>query len=172
MPSSTAWRGSPSRWPQGTRASSVRVAIGSDHAGFRLKDHLASHLKELGHAVEDLGTDSEEPTDYPPICAAVGRTVREGRADRGVVLGGSGQGEQIAANKVRGVRAALCNDLYTARLSRSHNDANVLAMGARIVAPDLAREILETWLGTSFEGGRHDRRIREIEDIEREEGDG
>jgi ribose 5-phosphate isomerase B len=148
----------------------VVVAIGSDHAGFRLKEALARHLKELGHDVLDLGTDSEEPTDYPPICAAVGRAVREGRAERGVVLGGSGQGEQIAANKVRGVRAALCHDLYTARLSRQHNDANVLAMGARIVAPELAREILEVWLATAFEGGRHDRRLRRIEDIEREEG--
>jgi ribose 5-phosphate isomerase B len=146
------------------------VAIGSDHAGFRLKETLAAHLKVLGHEVEDVGTDSEEPTDYPPICAAVGRAVRDGRAERGVVLGGSGQGEQIAANKVRGVRAALCNDLYTARLSRQHNEANVLSMGSRIVAPELATEILEVWLDTAFEGGRHERRNRQIEDIEREEG--
>jgi ribose 5-phosphate isomerase B len=147
----------------------VEIAIGSDHAGFRLKEVLAAHLKELGHDVENVGTDSEEPTDYPPICAAVGRAVREGRAERGVVLGGSGQGEQIAANKVRGVRAALCNDLYTARMSRRHNDANVLAMGARIVAPELAREILEVWLDTAFDGGRHERRIEQIEEIERDE---
>jgi ribose 5-phosphate isomerase B len=150
----------------------VQIAIGSDHAGFRLKDALAAHLKELGHDVDDVGTDSEEPTDYPPICAAVGRAVREGRAARGVVLGGSGQGEQIAANKVRGVRAALCNDLYTAQMSRRHNDANVLAMGARIVAPELAREILEVWLDTAFDGGRHERRIEQIEEIERDEAEG
>jgi len=148
----------------------VRVAIGSDHAGFRMKETLATHLKELGHEPLDLGTDSEEPADYPPICAAVGRAVRDGVADRGVVLGASGQGEQIAANKVRGVRAALCHDQYTARMSRRHNDANVLSMGARIVATELAREILDVWLDTSFEGGRHDRRVRQIEDIEREEG--
>jgi ribose 5-phosphate isomerase B len=148
----------------------MRVAIGSDHAGFRLKEALAAHLKELGHDALDLGTDSEEPADYPPICAAVGRAVRDGVAERGVVLGGSGQGEQIAANKVRGVRAALCHDLYMARMSRQHNDANVLSIGARVVAPELAREILEVWLDTSFEGGRHDRRVRQIEDIEREEG--
>jgi ribose 5-phosphate isomerase B len=148
----------------------VRVAIGSDHAGFRLKEALARHLKELGHDALDLGTDSEEPTDYPQICAAVGRAVRDGRADRGVVLGGSGQGEQIAANKIRGVRAALCHDLYTARMSRKHNDANVLSMGARVVAPGLAREILEAWLDAAFQGGRHERRVRQIEDIEREEG--
>jgi ribose 5-phosphate isomerase B len=150
----------------------VRLAIGSDHAGFRMKETLAAHLKLLGHEVEDVGTDSEEPTDYPPISAAVGRAVRDGRAERGVVLGGSGQGEQIAANKVRGVRAALCNDLYTARMSRRHNDANVLSMGARIVAPELAMEILEVWLDTAFEDGRHERRIRQIKDIEREEAKG
>jgi ribose 5-phosphate isomerase B len=147
----------------------VRVAVGGDHAGFRLKLELVAHLKELGHRVDDLGTDSEDPADYPAICAAVGRAVRDGLADRGVVLGGSGQGEQIAANKVRGVRAALCNDLYTARMSREHNDANVLSIGARIVASALAREIVELWLTTSFEGGRHERRVRQIEDIEREE---
>jgi ribose 5-phosphate isomerase B len=150
----------------------VRLAIGSDHAGYRLKEDLESYLKELGHDVEDLGTDSEEPVDYPPYCAAVGRAVRDGRADRGIVLGGSGQGEQISANKVRGVRAALCNDLFTARLSREHNDANVLSMGARIVAPPLARAIVRVWLETGFDGGRHQRRIRLIEEIEREEGGG
>jgi ribose 5-phosphate isomerase B len=150
----------------------VRVAVGADHAGFSLKGDLIHHLKELGHEVEDLGTDSEEPADYPPICAAVARTVRDRRADRGVVLGGSGQGEQIAANKVRGTRAALCNDLYTARMARRHNDANVLAMGARIVAPALARQILEVWLDTEFEGGRHQPRIEQIGEIEAEEASG
>jgi ribose 5-phosphate isomerase B len=148
------------------------VVIGADHAGFALKEDLEQHLKELGHEVDDLGTDSEEPVDYPPICAAVARAVRDGRADRGVVLGGSGQGEQIAANKIRGVRAALCNDLYTARMSRRHNDANVLAMGARIVAPALAREIVALWLETAFEGGRHERRVNQIAEIENEEGKG
>ncbi|MGH2676676.1 MAG: ribose 5-phosphate isomerase B [Actinomycetota bacterium] len=150
----------------------MRVAIGADHAGFALKGDLVRFLKELGHEVQDLGTDSEEPTDYPPICAAVARSVRDGRADRGVVLGGSGQGEQIAANKVRGIRAALCNDLYTARMSRLHNDATVLSMGARVVAPALANDILRLWLDTGFEGGRHQRRIEQIEGIEREEANG
>ena len=148
----------------------MRIAIGSDHAGYVLKEDLKIHLKELGHDVEDVGTHSEEPVDYPAYCAEVGRAVRDGRAERGIVLGGSGQGEQISANKVRGVRAALCNDLFTARLSRQHNDANVLSIGARIVAPELAREILRTWLETGFDGGRHERRLRQIEDIEREEG--
>jgi ribose 5-phosphate isomerase B len=127
-----------------------------------LKEHFKQTLAALGHDVDDHGTDSEVSVDYPPICIAVGKTVAHGRADRGIVLGGSGQGEQIAANKVRGIRAALCNDLYTARLSREHNDANVLAMGGRIVAFDLADEILKLWLATPFAGGRHQRRIDEI----------
>ncbi|MGH8900750.1 MAG: ribose 5-phosphate isomerase B [Egibacteraceae bacterium] len=144
----------------------MRVAIGSDHAGYPLKCHLIDTLRTLGHQVADHGTNSEEPVDYPPICAGVGRAIAEGRADRGIVLGGSGQGEQIAANKVRGVRAALCNDLYTARLSREHNDANVLSIGGRIVAPGLADEIVALWLSTPFDGGRHARRIAQITEIE------
>ncbi len=144
----------------------MRVAIGSDHAGFPLKQHLVSTLEEMGHEVDDQGTDSEESVDYPPICAGVGRTVAGGNADRGIVLGGTGQGEQISANKVRGVRAALCHDLFTTRLSRQHNDANVLAMGARVVAPALADEIVELWLSTEFEGGRHSERLEQIAEIE------
>ena len=144
----------------------MRVAIGSDHAGFVLKTHLSETLRSLGHDVVDYGTDSEKPVDYPPICADVGRSVVKGETDRGIVLGGSGQGEQISANKVRGIRAALCNDLYTARMSREHNDANVLAIGARIVAAPLADEILTLWLTTPFEGGRHERRIALIHEIE------
>jgi ribose 5-phosphate isomerase B len=145
----------------------MRIAVGADHAGFALKEHLKSALGALGHQCVDLGAFDETPTDYPPICAAVGRAVVAGEAELGVVLGGSGQGEQIAANKVAGVRAALCNDLFTARLSRQHNDANVLAIGARIVAPDLAREILTVWLATRFEGGRHQRRVEQIAALER-----
>jgi ribose 5-phosphate isomerase B len=147
----------------------VRVSIGSDHAGFLLKQHLVETLTKWGHEVVDLGTDSEEPVDYPPICAAVARTVARGEVDRGIVLGGSGQGEQIAANKVHGVRAALCNDLYLARMSRQHNDANVLALGGRIVAPPLAEEIVQLWLDTHFDGGRHERRIGQIAEIERDQ---
>ena len=147
----------------------MKIAIGADHAGFALKTHLLSELDRLGHEVVDLGTHDTTSVDYPEICANVGRAVAEGRADRGVVVGGSGQGEQMAANKVPGVRAALCNDLYTARMSRSHNDANVLAIGARIVAPALADEILTLWLTTPFEGGRHERRVAQIAEIEREE---
>jgi ribose 5-phosphate isomerase B len=147
----------------------VRIAVGGDHAGYPLKQHLLGVLKEDGHDVDDLGTHSEDPVDYPIYCAAVGRAVVRGDADRGIVLGGSGQGEQMSANKVRGIRAALCNDLYTARMARAHNDANVLSIGARIVAAELADEITRIFLSTPFEGGRHVRRLEEITAIEDEE---
>lgn len=145
----------------------MRIAIGADHAGFPLKQHLVVTLARLGHSVHDHGTHSEAAVDYPPICAQVARLVTSGKADRGIVIGGSGQGEQMAANKVHGVRAALCNDLYTARMSRAHNDANVLAMGGRIVAFGLADEIVALWLDTPFDGGRHQRRVELIGEIER-----
>jgi ribose 5-phosphate isomerase B len=147
----------------------MRIAIGSDHAGFPLKQHLIGVLEAGGHEVDDRGTDSTESVDYPPICAGVAKEVVEGRAERGIVLGGSGQGEQIAANKVRGARAALCNDLYTAEFSRTHNDANVLSIGARVVGLGLAEEILRVWLETEFEGGRHQRRVDQLAAIERGE---
>jgi len=147
----------------------VRIAIGGDHAGYPLKQHLIGVLKEWNHDVDDLGTHSEDPVDYPIYCAAVARAVAGGEAEVGIVLGGSGQGEQIAANKVHGVRAALCNDLYTARMCRAHNNANVLSIGARIVAAELADEITNIFLTTPFEGGRHVRRIEEISAIESEE---
>jgi ribose 5-phosphate isomerase B len=146
----------------------MRIAIGADHAGFPLKEHLVATLTQLGHHVDDRGTYTDAPTDYPPICADVARRVVGGQADRGIIIGGSGQGEQIAANKVRGIRAALCNDLYTARLSRQHNDANVLTLGGRIVAFPLADEIVALWLITDFEGGRHQRRLDQIAEIERQ----
>jgi ribose 5-phosphate isomerase B len=147
----------------------VKVAIGADHAGFELKQHLVALLADDGHEVLDCGTHSTDSVDYPPICAEVGRLVAAGDADRGIVLGGSGQGEQIAANKVAGVRAALCHDLYLARMSRLHNDANVLAMGGRVVAAGLATEILRLWLDTPFEGGRHQARIDQIAAIEQQQ---
>lgn len=149
----------------------TRIAIGSDHAGYQLKTRLVSRLSGLGHDVVDLGTHSAEPVDYPVYCAAVGRAVVAGDATFGIVLGGSGQGEQLAANKVRGVRAALCNDLYTARMARSHNDANVLAIGARVVGEGLADEIVDTFLGTGFEGGRHGRRVQQLALLEAAFGD-
>ena len=147
----------------------MKIAIGSDHAGFELKQHFVKALADWGHEVIDFGTDSEEPVDYPFFCASVARAVVRGEAERGIVLGGSGQGEQLAANKVRGARAALCNDLFTARLSRCHNNANVLSMGGRIVAFGLADEILELWLETEFEGGRHEKRLEQLAQIEEEE---
>jgi len=144
----------------------MRIAIGADHAGFPLKQHLLATLARLGHVIEDRGTHSDAAVDYPAICAEVARLVTSGHADRGIVVGGSGQGEQMAANKIHGARAALCNDLYTARMSREHNDANVLAIGGRIVAFQLAEEIVTLWLDTPFEGGRHQRRIDQIAQIE------
>src|SRR5262249_13455666 len=147
----------------------MRIVIGADHAGFLLKQPVVATLARLNHQVDDRGTHDETPIDYPPICAEVARRVADGLADRGIVIGGSGQGEQIAANKVHGIRAALCNDLYTARLSREHNDANVLAIGGRIVAPDLADEIVALWLATPFAGGRHLRRVNQIAEIEVDE---
>jgi ribose 5-phosphate isomerase B len=144
------------------------IAVSSDHAGFELKQHLAARLRDAGHEVVDFGTDSTDPVDYPPFCAAVGRAVRDGDAEVGLIVGGSGQGEQLAANKVRGVRAALCNGLFTARLARAHNDANVVTMGARVVGVGLAEEILDTFLETPFDGGRHARRVDMITALEAE----
>jgi ribose 5-phosphate isomerase B len=145
----------------------MRIAIGADHAGFALKQHFLATLELLGHQVEDLGTHSDDPVDYPAICARVASAVVERRVDRGVIVGGSGQGEQIAANKIVGIRAALCNDLYTARMSREHNDANVLSIGGRIVGVGLADEIIKLWLETSFAGGRHQRRVDQIAQLEK-----
>ncbi|HUF32794.1 MAG TPA: ribose 5-phosphate isomerase B [Acidimicrobiales bacterium] len=147
----------------------MRIAIGSDHAGFLLKAVVAEHLAARGHEVDDLGTDSDAPVDYPPFCAGVGRAVVRGDADLGIVLGGSGQGEAIAANKVRGVRAALCHDELTARLARQHNDANVLSLGGRLLGTTLALVIVDAFLAASFEGDRHVARLDQIATIEQEE---
>ena len=147
----------------------MRICLGADHAGFPLKSLVAKHLADHGHDVIDLGTDSEASVDYPSFCAAVGRQVVAGEADRGIVMGGSGQGEAIAANKVHGVRAALCHDEWTARFARLHNDANVLSMGGRLLGEALALAIVDVFLETDFEGGRHVRRLDQIADIEKEE---
>jgi ribose 5-phosphate isomerase B len=147
----------------------MRIALGSDHAGFVLKTAVAKHLVDQGHELLDLGTDSEESVDYPGFCAAVGRAVVSGKVDFGIVMGGSGQGEQIAANKVHGVRAALCLDEFTARLAREHNDANVLSLGGRIVAEHFALHIVDVFLATAFEGGRHVARLDQISQIEKDE---
>ncbi len=146
-----------------------KIAIGADHAGFELKQHLIKYLSSQGLQVVDYGTDSTESVDYPEICANVARTVRDGEAEVGIVLGGSGQGEQIAANKVHGVRAALCNDLYLAEMARSHNNANVLSMGGRVVSHQQAEQIVDKFLSTEFEGGRHERRVAQLSEIEKSE---
>ncbi len=147
----------------------MKVAIANDHAGYPLKLAVMEHLRELGHDVDDLGTYSEDPVDYPPFCAACARHVVAGRAEIGIVIGGSGQGEQISANKVHGARAALCHDEYTARLARQHNNANILALGARILATVLACDIVDMFLSSEFQGGRHQHRIDEISAIEVDE---
>jgi ribose 5-phosphate isomerase B len=147
----------------------MRIAMGADHAGFSLKEDLKGFLEAEGHQVIDVGTDSTDPVDYPAFCAAAARAVADGRADRGILLGGSGQGEQIVANKIDGIRASLCHDLYSARLAREHNDANVLGMGARVIAATYAREVVRLWLETQFAGGRHEQRIEQIAMIERGE---
>lgn len=147
----------------------MRVAIGNDQAGYALKATLLAWLTSHGHTVDDQGTDGREPVDYPPICADVGRLVAGGAADRGVILGGSGMGETIAANKIPGVRAGLCHCLYTARISRTNNDANVLVLGAKVIAPALAEEIADVWFSTQFQGGRHTRRVEQIAALDRRE---
>jgi ribose 5-phosphate isomerase B len=145
----------------------MKVVLAADHAGFALKQHLMQWLIAAGHEPVDLGTSSEEPVDYPPLCAAAARAVVRGDAVVAVVIGGSGQGEQIAANKVVGARAALCHDEWMSEMARRHNDANVLAMGGRVIAAARAELILQTFLATPFDGGRHARRVAQITDLER-----
>ncbi len=142
------------------------VAIGADHGGYELKERLKGHLRDWGYTVLDQGTDTEEAVDYPDFAEAVANAVARGDAWRGVVIDSAGIGSSIAANKVPGVRAALCYDRAGARNSREHNDANVLTLGARMIAAEAAREILAVWLGTPFAGGRHQRRVEKIRAIE------
>jgi len=141
----------------------MRIAIGSDHAGVGYKTMLVTLLQDLGHEVQDFGTNSEDAVDYPDFIRPVATAVAHGHFERGIVLGGSGNGEQMAANKVRGVRCALCWDATTARLARQHNDANVLSLGQRVIGIETAKEIVQVFLATHFEGGRHQRRIDKLE---------
>jgi len=143
------------------------VAIAADHAGYRLKEDLKAYLAELGYAVIDCGAGGTDPVDYPDFALAVAELVAAGRAECGIVIDGAGIGSSVAANKVPGVRAALCYDLATAVNSREHNDANVLTLGAGLIGGTLARQIVRTWLETRFAGGRHARRVGKIVDIER-----
>ncbi len=142
----------------------MKIAIGSDHAGFAYKERIRKMLAEAGHEVRDFGTYSEAPCDYPTFIRPVAEAVARGEFERGIVLGGSGNGEAIVANRVRGVRCAIGWDLRSARLSREHNDANVLSLGQRMVAIEEALEIVELWLATPFQGGRHAERIRMIDE--------
>jgi len=144
----------------------MRFAIGCDHAGLLLKGTLAQHLREQGHQVQDFGTDTPASCDYADFAAAVARAVAAGEADQGLLVCGTGVGMSMAANKVHGVRAAVVSDTFSARATRQHNDANVLCMGERVVGPGLALDILDAWLGASFEGGRHQRRIDKIMALE------
>ena len=142
----------------------MKIAIGSDHAGFQYKEKIKEFLRTLGHDVTDFGTDSEEPVDYPLFCRPVALAVARGEVDRGVVLGGSGNGEAMTANRVKGVRCALCWNSESARLGRRHNDANVISLGQRMMSEVEALEIVRVWLNTEFEGGRHLRRIQMLDE--------
>jgi ribose 5-phosphate isomerase B len=142
----------------------MRIALASDHAGFRYKSMLFKHLTELGHDVRDFGTHSEEAVDYPDFVMPAAEAVARGECERGIVLGGSGNGEAIAANRVKKVRCALCWNEETARLGRQHNDANVISLGQRLITEEQARAIVNMWLETPFEGGRHLRRIQKLDE--------
>ena len=152
-----------------TGITNKRLVIGADHAGFKLKQDLAEHLREKGYEVRDIGTHDENAVDYPDLAAEVARSVGRGEFSRGLLVCGTGLGVAITANKVAGVRAVTANDPESARLSRAHNDANVLAIGARLVAADQARAIVDVWLTTDFEGGRHKGRVDKISRVEAEE---
>jgi ribose 5-phosphate isomerase B len=141
----------------------MKIAIGSDHAGFEYKEKIKILLGELGHEVQDFGTFSAQPVDYPLFIRPVAESVARGEHERGIVLGGSGNGEAMVANKVPGIRCALCWNIDTARLAREHNDSNVLSLGQRMMPEEVALEIVKVWLITPFAGGRHARRIALIE---------
>jgi ribose 5-phosphate isomerase B len=147
----------------------MKIAIGSDHAGFQYKDKIREFLEALGHSVTDFGTHSEEPVDYPLFIRPVAEAVARREFDRGIVLGGSGNGEAITANRIKGIRCALCWNADSAGLARRHNDANMLSLGQRLISLETALEIVQVWLQTSFEGGRHQRRIDLIDAPEKQE---
>lgn len=146
----------------------MKIAIGSDHAGFRLKEEIKGLIEDLGHDVLDLGTTGEDSVDYPDFARAVSQAVSAGEAGLGVLICGTGLGMAIAANKIPGIRAVTCSDTFSARMSREHNDANVLCIGARVIGGGLAREVVAQWLSADFQGGRHGRRVGKISDIETE----
>jgi ribose 5-phosphate isomerase B len=146
----------------------LKIAIGADHGGVELKDDLRTFLEELGHSVVDVGTQGDHSVHYPVFAAKVARSIAEGGADRGILICGTGIGMSVVANRFPGVRAALCQDLYTCILSRRHNDANCLVLGGRVLGKGIAREMVKTWIETAFDGGRHGVRLAQIEELERE----
>ncbi|HEX4960659.1 MAG TPA: ribose 5-phosphate isomerase B [Thermoanaerobaculia bacterium] len=143
----------------------MKIGIGSDHAGYRYKEEIKKYLTKLGHEVKDFGTNSEMTVDYPAFIRPVAEAVASGEVERGIVLGGSGNGEAMVANRVRGVRCALCWNEESARLGRQHNDANVISLGQRMMTLETALAIVKIWLDTPFEGGRHVRRIQMIDEL-------
>jgi len=145
----------------------MKVALASDHGGYKLKEAIKSYLEELKIEYEDFGTFSEESVDYPDFAYKAAKAIQEGRADRGIFICGTGIGISMAANKVRGIRAALCYNIFAAEMSRRHNDANVLCLGGRVLGEELAKAIVKVWLETPFDGGRHKRRIDKISEIEK-----
>jgi len=148
----------------------LKLAIGSDHGGFRLKEDLKQFLSEEGIAYEDFGTYSPDSVDYPDIAESVAQAVLQGRCAKGILVCGTGIGISIAANKIPGIRAALCHDTFSAKATREHNDSNILAMGERVIGFGLAREIVRTWLGAEFAGGRHANRVNKISQLEKRYG--
>ena len=144
----------------------MKIAIGSDHAGFKLKEVIKNYLVTLNYSVEDFGTHSEERADYPDFAFPVALNVANGNFEVAILICGTGIGMSIAANKVKGIRASLCNDLYTAHVAKEHNDANVLCMGGRVVGEEVAKEIVKVWLSSKFEGGRHSERLLKIKKYE------
>lgn len=143
-----------------------KIALGADHGGYELKQAILAHLREQGYAVQDFGTDGPASVDYPDYAIPLARAVAAGEYDLGILICGTGIGMSIAANKVRGARAAACSDTYSARMSRQHNNANILCLGGRVLGLGLALDIVDAWLGAEFEGGRHARRVGKITDVE------
>lgn len=144
----------------------MKIAIASDHAGFELKELIKDYITKTNNSIVDFGTNNSDSVDYPDFAAAASKAVSSGEVDRGILVCGSGQGMMMSANKFKNIRAALCNDLYSAKMSRLHNDSNILAIGGRIVGKDLALEIIKTWMETEFEGGRHQRRVDKLNSLQ------
>jgi ribose 5-phosphate isomerase B len=145
----------------------MKIALGSDHGGFQLKEVIKEYLKDKNYEIEDFGTYDTSSIDYPEIGEKVAVAVKDEVADKGIIVCGTGLGISISANKVPGIRAALVSDTFSAKMSRAHNDANILALGGRVLGDDLALEIVEAWLNTEFEGGRHERRVNKMKDLEK-----